>query len=687
VIVPPIPAPPAPFPLITASSATSAFVAPGVVRGTYRLSTSAGPLVINVVAVDLHEPTLRLDAVVAQDHLISQGETVSSMAVRSGAVAGVNADYFDIGQTNQPLNVVVRAGELWRTPSTRAAITVARDRSVRFGSVRFSGSARYGAVQMPLTGIGIWPPQGGASLLLPSYGAVRPAPGVRVATLLEQPQQPGQGVRYRVTRVADADGSAPLLPPLLAFGPAALALGPLPAPGDALTLDAALDPALDSLTCAVGGGPLLIAGGAAVEDPNAPAPEERDRRFPVSGAASLRDGTLLLVAVDGRSPTLSVGLTRPEFAALLLGLGASDGLAFDSGGSATLVARVLGDESASVLNVPSDGVERPVADGLFIYSDAPRGRRPHLIVRPEHFSALGGITLTLHGALVDDAGHRIGAAAFEPLQTAREPGSHSAEVRERDGNRSATVSYDVVSGLARLSIQPQDVDLQPGASLRLHASGNTADGTQVELGDAVHWHVERGGTLSADRGTISADGTFVAASHNAVVVAEAAGVRARLIVNVGSSEVDLPLFRDPLGARWHFSALPREAPGGVTLTPAGELLLQYDFGGSERAAYARGDVPLPGAPLALAFDVRGDASGVALRVAVSNRFGEQRALTLVKRVDWTGWRRVEVSLPPDVNPPVVLLSLYAVPSLGGVPARGAGTIAFRHPVGTLAGTP
>jgi hypothetical protein len=210
----------------------------------------------------------------------------------------------------------------------------------------------------------------------------------------------------------------------------------------------------------------------------------------------------------------------------------------------------------------------------------------------------------------------------------------------------------------------------------------------------VHWHVERGGTLSAeggtisaDRGTISADGTFVAAAHNAVIVAEAAGVRARLNVNVGSREVELPLFRDPLGARWHFIALPREAPGGVTLTPAGELLLQYDFGGSERAAYARGDVPLPGAPLALAFDVRGDASGVALRVAVSNRFGEQRALTLVKRVDWTGWRRVEVSLPPDVNPPVVLLSLYAVPSLGGVPARGAGTIAFRHPVGTLAGTP
>jgi len=671
-------APPAPFPLVTAVSATNAFVAPGVSRASYRLSTSAGPLVVHIVAVDPHEPTLRLDAIVAHDHLISPGETVSSMAARSGAVAGVNADYFDIGQTNQPLNVVVRSGELWRTPSARAALSIGVDRSVRFGSVGFTGDVRYGQTQVPLTGVGIWPPQGGASWLLPSYGAVRPAPGVRVATL-----QPLDGVfgapSYRVTRVDAADGSAPLIPPLLAFGPAALALAPMPVPGEMIALHASLDPALSSLRCAVGGGPLLLAGGAAVDDPNAPAPEERDRRFPVSGAATTNDGTLLLVAVDGRSPALSVGLTRPEFAALLLGLGARDALAFDSGGSATLVARVLGDDRASVLNAPSDGLERPVADGLFVFSDAPRGAHPHLIVRPEHFAALGGVTLALRGAVVDDAGHRLDGASFAPFATAREPGAHVGEVRERDGRRSASLRYDVVPALARLTIEPEDVDVAPGASVRLRALGSTADGRQVELGDALRWH--------ATGGTISVDGTFVAGERNATVVAEAAGSSARLSVNVGSRAVDLPLFRDAQGARWHFNALPRDAPGGVELTPAGELVLRYDFSGGERAAYARGDVALPGAPLALAFDVRGDASGVALRIAVSNRFGELRALTLVKRVDWTGWRRVEVSLPPDVNPPVVLISLYALPSLGGTPARSAGTLAFRRPVATLAGTP
>ena len=676
-IFPPFLAPPAPFPLVTGSSSTSAFVAPGISRATYRLSTSAGPLLVYVVAVDPREPTVRFDAVLAQDRLISQGETVSSMAARTGAVAGVNADYFDIGQTNQPLNVLVRNGELLRTPSLRAALTVARDRSVHFGSVRFSGTVRYGAAQVPLTGVGIWPPQGGASLLLPSYGVVRPAPGVRVAALEQLEARDGTRT-YRVTRVDDAGAQAPLAPPLLAYGPAALALGAPPAPGETVAIDAALDPALPSLQCAVGGGPLLVANGAAVDDPNAPAPEERDRRFPVSGAATLRDGTLVLVAVDGRSPALSVGLTRPEFGALMLGLGATDGLAFDSGGSATLVARVLGDERASVLNAPSDGLERPVADGLFVYSDAPRGVHPHLIARPEHVAALGGVTLAPSGALVDDAGHRLSGAIFEPFVTAREAGPHVVELRERGGSRSASVHYDVVPSIARLSIEPQDVDLQPHATLRLRALGSAPDGTPVELGDAVRWR--------ANGGTITADGTFVAGERDARVTAAVAGLRSDLIVNVGSHDLELPLFRGVDGARWRFTAAPKDAPGGLEITPAGELLLHYDFSGSERAAYARGDVALPGAPLALVFDLRGDASGIGVRVAVSNRFGEQRALTLVKRVDWSGWRRVEVSLPADVNPPVVLISLYAVPSLGGPPVHAAGTLAFRHAVATLAGT-
>lgn len=405
-------APPAPFPLVVAQSRSVEFVAPGIARATYHLQTVDGPLVVHVVALDPREPTMRLGAVVAGDRLISGGETVSSMARRTRAVAGVNADYFDIGNTNQPLNLVVRDGALLRTPSKRIALDIRNDKSVHFENFAFSGSVAYGAATVPLTAVNEWPPEGGASFLTAAYGMLKAAPGVSLAELV-----PADAAHlateiagtYRIASVESA-AAREVRGPMLAFGPAALAIAPLPAAGDSVTVAAAMTPPLEDIVSAVGGGPLLIANGAIADDPSAPAPEESAVRFPVSGAARLSDGNLLMTAVDGRAPNLSIGLTRPEFAALFLGFGASDAMAFDSGGSATLVARVLGEQSATVLNAPSDGEERAVADGLFAYSDAPAGPPSMLVVRPASIVALPKTSVPIALTLVDAAGHALGPA-------------------------------------------------------------------------------------------------------------------------------------------------------------------------------------------------------------------------------------------------------------------------------------
>jgi len=672
-------APPPPFPLVLTTAVSSAFVAPGVQRADYRLATANGPLVVHVVAVDAREPSVRFGVVVANDRLVSSGETTSSMAIRTGAIAGLNADYYDIGQTNQPLGVVVQNATLVRTPSKRVALEVGRDKSVRFGTVRFSGSVSYGTSIVPLTTVDEWPPQGGVSLLTPFYGTLKPVAGVRVAALTALAAPAGIDGTYRVDAVAELSAPTPVRGPLLAFGPAALALAAAPNAGDTIYLHAALDPSLADVAAAVGGGPLLVASGAPYDDPNAPAPDERDRRFPLSGAATLADGTLLLIAVDGRQQVQSLGLTRPEFAALMLGFGASDGMAFDSGGSATLVGRVLGDERASVLNAPSDGFERAVADGFFVYSDAPLGRDPHLVLNPPTFGALPGTVVALRAAIVDDAGHRLRAATVAPLRVSVAPGSHAVVVRELGGDASATLVYRTVAHIAKLTLDPPEANPNPGASVRFHAAGVDANGAPVELG-VVRW--------SATAGTIAADGTFRAGARDATVVASAGGMNASIDVRVGSHPQPLPLFaaRSPVG--WTFVTYPRGGAGSLASVPdAPELQLGYDFTGKETAAYANGAFVLPGQPLALALEVRGDAGGAGLRAAFTNRFGERRALTLARTIDWTGWRKLTLSLPADLNAPVTLVSLYVVAALGGPPSHAAGTIAFRNPLVTLPGTP
>ncbi len=675
-------APPAPFPLVVAQSSTQAIVAPGVRRVSYRLETSAGPLAIEAVVVDPHEPSLRLGAVLANDRLVSNGETVSSMARRTHAVAGVNADYFDIGQTNQPLNVVVRDGALVRTPSKRIALDVRRDRSVRFETFAFRGDVAYDGAHVPLTAIDEWPPQGGATLLGPEFGTLRAAPGVTIASLAPidaSPASASSNATYRVTALADAGVAAPSSL-ALGFGPAARAIAPPPAIGDVVTVARALVPDASDIVTAVGGGPLLVANGAIASDPNAPAPEERDVRFPVSGAALLPSGALVLVEVDGRDVARSIGLTRPEFAALALGLGATDAMAFDSGGSAELVARELGDAGASLANVPSDGEERRVADGLFVYSDAPVGPPVALAIRPANVVALANVDVPVRAFVVDAFGHTLAPTHLDGGDVVR-VGDASGDAIVRAGGRTARVAVRVASAPDRFAIRSDAPSAMPGASVTLRAVATDASGAPIELGDRVRW--------SADRGIFLAPGRFRAPARDARIVARVGAARAEYRLLVGERRIALDLFDASHAAAWRYSANPAGAAGSAIVGDAPPHLdLAYDFTNGARAAYANASLVLPGMPERFAIDVTGDGSGVGLRAAFVNVLGERRALTLAKIVDWTGTRRLEIPIPDDLNPPIRLVALYAVPSLGGTTAAAvAGTISFARPSVVVAGTP
>jgi hypothetical protein len=670
--------PAAPFPLVISQSHVSEFVAPGVRRATYRLQTSDGPLVVNVVAVDPRDPTVRFGAVLANDRLISGGETVSSMARRTGAIAGVNADYFDIGNTNQPLNIVVKDGVLERTPSKRVALDVRADRSVHFESIAFSGTVSYGGASLPLTSVNEWPPQGGAGMLTPAYGALKPAPGVTIAELVPADPAHLPGSIPGTYRVASVDDQPPPAPSgaLLAFGPAAKATLAPPAAGESLIVAADTVPALEAMRCAVGGGPLLLAGGRIASDPNAPAPEETDVRFPVSGAATTASGELLLASVDGRQPALSIGVTRPEFAQLFLGFGAGDAMAFDSGGSATLVARVLGERDATVLNSPSDGQERAVADGFFVYSDAPRGPATRLVVRPSPIVALPRATVAVRLARVDAAGHALGTAHLVGGDVVHV--GDATGVRDlRAGGVAARVPVEIVPRLARLDIEPDLRDPDPGATVRLRATGFDDDGRVVATDGAVQW--------SADRGTFAAPGLYRAGARDARIVALAGGARATFDLPVGRHIESLPIFDPAHAGRWSASSAPPGLQRPLAFSPRGEMQVPYDFSGAVRAAYADGDVALPGEPLAFSVDVRGSGNGVGVRAAFVNRFGERRVLTLTKAIDWEGWQTRHIDLPPDLNPPVRLVSLYVVDSLANAATHASGTVTFRDARVVVAG--
>ncbi len=80
---------------------------------------------------------------------------------------------------------------------------------------------------------------------------------------------------------------------------------------------------------------------------------------------------LVVLTVDGRRPGLSVGMSGSELSNEMLKLNCWDAINLDGGGSTTLVMRNAATGQLEVLNRPSDGHERPVADALGIRVQAP----------------------------------------------------------------------------------------------------------------------------------------------------------------------------------------------------------------------------------------------------------------------------------------------------------------------------
>jgi|HubBroStandDraft_5_1064220.scaffolds.fasta_scaffold00376_11 hypothetical protein len=655
-------APDVPFPRILQQAPTIESVAPGVMYADYQLRTAVGPLSVHVIAVEPHRSDIRLGAVLANDSLESRGETVGSMAQRTRAVAGVNGDFFDIGNTNRPINLVVRAGALLQLPYKRYALAITRDGAAHVAEFTFTGEIEIDQRTMPLDGLDEMPQNGGISLLTPLYGRVRPQDNVTLVKL-----EPLSGTppltRYRVTGVAD--NLSPQPPGhYAAIGPNDYSFISVPDVGAVVSVTGDLTPfGLDAITSAVGGGALILHDGEWFDDADAPYRAENRKRMPCSGAAIAPNGRLFLVEVDGRQAELSVGVTRTEFAALMRSLGATEGLLFDGGGSSTIVARRLGDDAADVMNSPSDGKERPVADGIFVYSTAPAGPPVRLVARPGIVRAIPGAEVRLRVAAVDAANHvarsggEVRASVVPPALgvfrkgdfVALHPGlGHLVLRRDR---LHGEVPLEIVAAADRTRIAPSQANVDPNATITLAARAYDRDGYPLSLPPALRW--------SASTGSIDTHGRYRAASRDAHVSVRIGNSTASTRVTVGTHDVALA-FADHA----HFSTQPHGGQGSLVRDAGCGSCVQlaFSFSGYERAAYAMADLPLPADTIGLTFDLRDDGSAARLRVSVRNAINED-TLVPATQLGEPGWRTVSVRFPPDTDA-TRLVAIYVLPPKG-----------------------
>ena len=344
----------------------------GVILTTEILQTPAGPVLAHILSIDLTEPGVHLGVVQAHNRLISSDETISHMANRTGALAGINGDYFEEGTTGRPIGMEVINGLMMQSPSAYAVFGITSLNQFTIGHETLNATIAAGTASFKLSSINhlVELHEGKLGLITPALGAPIAVQGDTVVIL-----QRDANSRNELT-ILSIQGAGTVLPAfvnryaLVGRGAAGAWLLTHLHKGFHISVNEQISPD-KNLFQALGGGLVLIKNGALYQDHSTPTLRSAYRRNPFTAVGISRDGKhAIFVVFDGRNSGQfrSRGVTSVQAAIFLLAQGAYQAMMFDGGGSSEMVARFSGYRGVSVVNHLSGGRERLLANGLFVYA-------------------------------------------------------------------------------------------------------------------------------------------------------------------------------------------------------------------------------------------------------------------------------------------------------------------------------
>ncbi|MDQ4005706.1 MAG: phosphodiester glycosidase family protein, partial [Actinomycetota bacterium] len=325
-------------------------IVPGVRFQRFTITDYRGPIRGQLVRVDPAAPGVRIDYT-SRPYVASAAPLGSLLGPR--AVAAVNGDFFDIGATNAPLGVGrdrERGALHGVMTGWNAALYVDRHHTWRIGPISTIGTVvqhprlritSFNSPRVRPGEIGLYTGRWGATRnyrLSSDSGPIRTVL-VRGGRVAANYPGPPSTLRAGGQLLVGTGRGAAQLAPLRRGSPVTVRVRYTGQPRVALT----------------GNTRILLNGTRLSID---------DREMHPRTAVGIdRDtGQILMLVIDGRQ-SFSRGYTMVELATLMKELGAEDAINLDGGGSSTIMGLTPYGEMA-ILNSPSDGVPRPIPNGL-----------------------------------------------------------------------------------------------------------------------------------------------------------------------------------------------------------------------------------------------------------------------------------------------------------------------------------
>jgi trimeric autotransporter adhesin len=654
-------------------------VSTGVTLRSYQWNGAA----VSVIAADLTNPYVKLDVMTGQAGQFPKRETVLNMSKQTGAIAGINADFFDPGNSNSsPFGPQVSNGTFMG--STMPGLTgmyafgITKDNQPVIDLFSFKGEALAANGQKySFSVINKTPGKYAMAMYTGAWGSktrgsneTTPPTEVLVA----------DGIVQQISIGAPIDG----LPPqngyiLRTTGAGTDFVTANVRVGEPLVATYTLSPASPGLLNAAytqDSFKMLIGGHTILVDQGVPAAFSRD----VSSIGGTRSRSAVGFSQDAKTVYL-VGVERSNGAGgvklgdlqkILVQLGVWKAVNLDGGGSTTVVSRPLGDFQAELVNKPEDGSMRKVVNGIGVYSTAPMGELQGLMIGgaellwkgettkfllkayDTHYNPLDPFTLAATPVWSVTEGNAIASPTGEVTATAA--GKATIAVAAGAVQQSKGIEITDSNAIVKLDVSADkpSVSWVQGGSYKLTVTATLADGRQRAIpAELVRWErVGINGMMDGDQLHFAG---FAEGVKDAMLIARYDGYSTRLSAQVPQTKLVSDFEAVPYGIT--FTKYPDVVQGAVTLSDAynpgnKSLVLRYDYTAgddtTDKAAYAtfNGDqgIALTGEPNTFLVDVYSDANAGWLRAEFADKDGNIIRKTLADKLDWNGWKTLAADL-------------------------------------------
>ena len=662
-------------------------VTSGTVLKEYSWTTAGRPVKAYVIEVNLKDPYVRIEAIAGAGKL-TQRLNVSAMASVTGAVSAVNGDFFNTQGEGAPVGPMFINGSIVSSPAYIEGIYslgITKERKAYIEPLGFEGKATApNGNEYVISGINktvYWEDPGQVHshanklhLYNDLWGGVTRG-NDSYTTPTEMLIRDGKVITVVSGKYIDSqvpDG----MEILRGHGSAARFLTENFAPGDDVRIEYKVTPSRE-WSMVIGGHGLLVDKGSPVAYTKPSSSLSGARARTAAGINS--DGTVLYLIGIENGTVDSKGLTIAELSLFCSSVGIYKAVNLDGGGSTTMVSRELGEwETEKVFPTEQPG-ERMVVNAIGIYTTAPGGALKGLMIRGEKVLLVGeqaDYTINAYDEYYNPVHAEnlllewkaSGAAGIiDSRFTGLMPGAGMISVVSGNVKSEYAVEIAGKENIAEMRLTGPDRQVVNRSEIPLKLSITTESGNEKQINPAnVEWqfygfkgHVSEEGVLTIDEKGSGNTGFIVAGYRD---------FWAPMILRFAYEKAVMKL--DSLDGI-SFQVYPQGISGSLSLTadPDGggdAVVLDYDFSAvsGTAAAYMKldGDGEYMDSNVqSILLDVYGDGGGQWLRAEIADSRGVVHKLDLSTKVDWSGWKTVELALQgKSLSFPLYLKRIYVV---------------------------